>query len=126
MKINFDFYENKYGSLQNLLLNLHADVLPYRSIYANPEQFEKEYVKKLEIKFIDKFIQRFGNNKIEETIKEARDMLANKDFSAEWIGETTNRFPFDNSNKCSVEDYREWLKWIIDTLEKEAIVAGKL
>ena len=67
---------------------------------------------------------------IPQCIKEGREVLILKPFPWEWIQSSSNRFPFNKQYAWGVqptsEEYQEWIKWLIDTLEEEAIKAGKL
>ena len=67
---------------------------------------------------------------IPQCIKEGREIVKLKPFPWEWIQNSSNRYPFNKKYPWGVQptskEYQEWTKWLIDTLEEEAIKAGKL
>src|SRR5574343_982885 len=80
-----------------------------------------------DLKTIENFISIFDGKEINQTLKEGREILAMEPFPAWWI-ETTigDRYPFDDSNRDSPEEYKNWTCSILDTLESEAKKAGKI
>ncbi|CAL7960878.1 hypothetical protein MIDIC_230151 [Alphaproteobacteria bacterium] len=78
------------------------------------------------IKFIE---ENEGYNRIQTTIIQGKEILELEPFPHEWIGDTADRLVYDADKKEWVDDpmlYKEWTRWIVDTLEEEARKAGKL
>ena len=66
------------------------------------------------------------DNLISQCIKEGREILKLQPFPCEWIGTSCNKALSRLKAKSEEERYFIWTRWIIDTLEEEAIKAGKL
>lgn len=95
------------GGLTNLLCYFLEDT------YLPPEEVDDH-------KTIKRYVATFDKKVLEKTMTQALEVLALYDFPDEWIGNTANRYYKDK------QAYKEWIKWIVDTLEQEAKKQGKL
>ena len=75
---------------------------------------------------IVKFIKERTTEQVTETIKQGKEILALKDFPYELIGDISGRRPTLENMNPTKEDYYDWIKWIMEELEKEAKKQGKL
>jgi hypothetical protein len=108
-----ELFGRKYDAFNCLLLYfLTATYLP-------PEEAH-------DLKTIQKYVATFDKDALTETIKQANEVLSLDVFPAEWVGETTNRYPFDKSLESTAEDYHVWVQWMVKALEAEGRKVGKI
>jgi hypothetical protein len=110
----FDYYNDKYSKISNLLLNFLEDTY-------YPERQDEDTIRRS--------VGKWSSEYISQTLKEGREILELKPFPWEWVSGVTNKLVYDKEKKEWVEDealYKKWVTWMIEALEKEAKSAGKL
>ena len=117
------YYVSTYKELDNLLAYVserQTDLEAIREYIAN--EYDTVELAKSEGREID-------YDTIPQCIKEGKEVLKLQPFPWEWIRSSSNRYPFNKKYPWGVqptsEEYQEWIKWLLDTLEEEAIKAGK-
>lgn len=83
------------------------------------------YEERNDIDTIKRYVDTFDSNTIRKTLEQGKEVLTLNPFPAEWIQNTTNRYPFDQGHETKLEDYYQWVEWMVKTLEEEAKKAGK-
>ena len=118
------YYVDQYKEFDNLLAYLSerkTDLEAIQDYITN--EYDTVELAKSEGREID-------YDTIPQCLKEGREVLELQPFPWEWIQISSNRYPFNKKYPWGMsptsEEYHEWIEWIIDTLEKEAIKAGKI
>ncbi len=95
----------KYRDLESLLTEIMIGV---------------EYEEKKDIEIIKAYVQKYKD--VNAEIRQCRELLSlpEEEFPSDWVIDTANGYPeiFDSP--------RQWVKWIVEELEKEAKKQGKL
>lgn len=86
------------------------------------------YDDRADIDTIKRFVSvpTFDKKYIQQTIEQGKEILQLQPFPAEWVQNTANKYPFNQSHETKLEDYYKWVEWIVMTLEAEAKKAGKI
>ncbi|CAL7961278.1 hypothetical protein MIDIC_290002 [Alphaproteobacteria bacterium] len=109
---------NRYDRFDCLLMYFFEDT------YLEPEERDD---KRTIQRYVN--VETFDKADIQTTIIQGKEILELEPFPHEWIGDTADRLVYDADKKEWVDDpmlYKEWTRWIVDTLEEEARRAGKL
>jgi hypothetical protein len=85
---------------------------------------------KKDVDTIRRFVDKRNIDIVNEVIKEAETILKLDPFPRDWISNTANRLPGDkiyqNYKSATEEDYKRWVRWMIEALEEEARKQGKI
>lgn len=122
--------ESKYKYLlQFLIFLLEGTYIEKVEKYEGDERKKidtLEFAKECDIDNITYFIKECTIEAITWAVSEGKEFLKIEPFPADWVGENTNRYPFNKKwDEVMDQDYYEWLKWLINNLEIEAKKAGK-
>jgi hypothetical protein len=98
---------NKYAEVANLLCYFLEDT------YLPADEINDK-------KTIQRFVKDATTHSLNNALSQGKEILELEEFPDYWVRTTTNR-RFENPEKR-----KEWVKFIIDTLEQEAKLAEKL
>ena len=101
----FDYYNDKYPKVSNLLLNFLEDTY-------YPERKDEDTIRRS--------VEKWSFEYIYQTIKEGHEVLALEPFPHDWIGSVMNA-GWKTDDAC-----KKWVNWMIEALEEEGKKVGKL